>query len=79
MRDALLAHRSQREVIIQQAPQQLPPVALQAILKLAVREPGSAAPIHEPHHQLKLLTTTGKPAGRILAALAGAPSVPAPR
>ena len=57
---ALLAHRPQRQMIIQQAAQQLPPVNIKMLLKLAVREAGGVRPIKEADQRLEPLPARGK-------------------
>ena len=74
---ARLAHGPQRQMIIKQAAQQLPPVNIEMLLKLGVREPASVHPIKKADQRLKLPPACGK---RILAsrlarqATAGAPT-----
>jgi len=58
---ALLAQRPQRQMIIKQAAQQLPPLNIKTLLKLRVREPGSVRPIKEADQRLKQLPAGGKP------------------
>jgi hypothetical protein len=58
---ALLAQRPQRQMIIKQAAQQLPPVNIKMLLKLRVREPGGVRPIKEADQRLKQLPARGKP------------------
>jgi hypothetical protein len=43
--EALLARCPQRQMIIEQPAQQLPPVAVKTLLKLRVREPGRVRPV----------------------------------
>jgi hypothetical protein len=73
---ALLADRPQREMVIQQPAQQLPPVAREMLLKLGVRAPGGVRPVQEAQQQPELLTARRKPSrrGRI-AARAAAPKL----
>jgi hypothetical protein len=54
-------------MIIQQAPQQLAPVAVKTLLKLAMRQASSVAPVQETNQQTELLTATGKPRRRPIA------------
>ena len=44
---ALLADRPQRQMIIQQPPQQLPPVAVKTLLKLRVRQALGIGPVQK--------------------------------
>jgi hypothetical protein len=53
-------------MIIKQAPQQLAPVAVKALLKLAMRQTSSVAPVQKAHQRLKLLTASGKPSRRAI-------------
>src|ERR1039458_173144 len=59
--EALLADRPQREMIIKQPAQQLPPVAVKTLLELGVRETRGAGSVQKANQSLKLLTTTTKP------------------
>ena len=49
--EPLLAHRPQRQMIIQQPAQQLPPVAVKTLLKLGVRERRSVPPSRKPTNE----------------------------
>src|ERR1039458_8841680 len=62
----LLTNRAQGEMIIQQAPQQLAPVAVKALLKLAMRQTSSVAPVQETHQRRELLTASAKPSRRAI-------------
>ena len=53
---APLAHRSQRQMIIQQPAQQLPALAVKTLFQFGMREPSSIRPIQKPHQRLKLLS-----------------------
>jgi hypothetical protein len=59
----LLADRPQRQMIIQQPAQQLPSVAVQTPLKLAVREPGSVRPIQKHKRDSNCSRLEPNPAG----------------
>jgi hypothetical protein len=73
---ALFADRAQREMVIKQPAQQLPPVAVKMLLKLGVREPRGVRPVQEAQQRLELLTARHKPGrhGRI-AVRAAAPKL----
>jgi hypothetical protein len=58
---ALLANRPQRQMIIEQPPQQLPPVAVKTLLKLGVRQPRRIRPVQEAQQRLELLTARSEP------------------
>src|ERR1039458_5421538 len=62
----LLTNRAQGEMIIQQAPQQLAPVAVKALLKLAMRQTSSVAPVQETHQRRELLTASATPSRRAI-------------
>src|SRR6516165_1237118 len=54
-------------MVIKQAAQQLPSLAVKTVLKLGMREPGGVCPVKEADQQLELLPAGGKgsAAGRI--------------
>src|SRR5450755_579092 len=54
-------------MIIQQPPQQLPPVTVKTLLKLRVRKPAGIRPVQEADQRLKLLSA-GRKAGQTLSA-----------
>jgi hypothetical protein len=58
---ALLTDRPQRQMIIQQQAQQLPPVTVKALLKPGVIQASRVGPVKEPDQRLELLTTRSKP------------------
>jgi hypothetical protein len=64
--EARLAHGPQRQMIIKQAAQQLPPVNIEVLLKLGMRQAGSVRPIKKADQRLELLPAGGKgsPASR---------------
>ena len=64
---ARLAQGAQRQMIIKQAAQQFPPVNIQMLLKLGVRQAGGVRPIQETDQRLKLPPAGGKriPAGQL--------------
>ena len=53
---ALLAHRPQRQMIIQQPAQQLPALTVKTLFQFGMREPSSVCPIQKAHQRLKLLS-----------------------
>ena len=53
--EPLLADRPQRQMIIQQPAQQLPPVPVKTLLKLRVRQPSRIRPVQETDQRLELL------------------------
>ena len=57
---ALLAHRPQRQMIIQQPPEKLPTLTVKTLLKLRVRQTGSVRPIEKAHQRLELVPATSK-------------------
>ena len=57
---ARLSHRPQRQMITEQAAQQLPPVNIKMLLKLGMREPGGVGPIKETDQRPKPLPASGK-------------------
>ena len=59
--NACLANPAQRQMVIQQPPQQLTPVTVKALLELRMREVGGVAPVQEAHQRLELLPTPTKP------------------
>ena len=67
---ARLAQRPQRQMIIEQAAQQLPPANIKMLLELRMRQAGSVRPIQEADQRRKPLPAGGKrstasrPAGR---------------
>ena len=72
---ALLAHRPQRQMIIQQPPEKLPTLTVKLLLKLRVRQTGSVRSIQKAHERLELVPATSKRSGpsRIAQAAAAAP------
>jgi hypothetical protein len=46
--------------MIQQPPQQLPPVAVKPLLKFSVREPGRVRPVQEADQRFEPLPAAGK-------------------
>jgi hypothetical protein len=53
---ALLTDRAEREMVLKQPSQQLPPVTVKTLLKLGMFQASSVGPIHEADQRLKLLT-----------------------
>jgi hypothetical protein len=63
---ALLAHRAQRQMIIEQTAQQLPPVNIKMLLKLGMRQAGGIRPIKKADQRLEPLPARSKDtAGRL--------------
>jgi hypothetical protein len=61
LRQAPLADLTQRQMIIEQPPQQLPPVPVKTILELGVREPRGVGPVQKAQQRLELLTARTEP------------------
>ena len=61
---ALLADRAQREMVIEQPAQQLPPVAVKMLLKLGVREPAASVPSKKHSSDSNCSRLAANPAGR---------------
>jgi hypothetical protein len=57
---ARLPHRAQREMIIKQAAQQLPPANIKMLLKLGMREAGSVRSVKKADQRLEPLAAGGK-------------------
>jgi hypothetical protein len=53
-------------MIIKQAPQQLAPVTVKTLLKLAMRQASGVGPVQKTNQRIKLLTATGKPSRRTI-------------
>ena len=58
---ALLTDRAQREVVIKQPAQQLPPVTVKTLLKLGMFQASGVGPVHEADQRLELLTARREP------------------
>ena len=54
--EALLAEGPQRQMIIQQPAQQLPPVAVKTLLQLGMRQPRGIGSIQKAQQRLELFT-----------------------
>jgi len=59
--ETLLTDGPQRQMIIQQPAQQLPPVTADALLQPGVIQASRVGPVKEPDQRLELLTTRSKP------------------
>jgi hypothetical protein len=76
LRKALLADRAQREVVIKQPAQKLPPVTVKTLLQASVIQTSRVGPVHETDQRLELLTAGSEPSRRSrLAALAASVAV----
>lgn len=75
LRQALLADRAEREVVIKQPAQKLPPVTVKTLLQASVIQASSVGPVHETDQRLELLTARSEPIRRPLAALAAGVAV----
>ncbi len=67
---ALLTDGAQREMVIKQPAQKLPPVTVKTLLKPGVIKTSRVGPVHETDQRLELLTTRREPVHRRVAALA---------
>ena len=72
---ALLTDRAEREMVIKQPSQQLPPVTVKTLLQASVIQASSVGPVHETDQRLELLTAGSEPIRRPLAALAAGVAV----
>ena len=61
---ALLADRAQREMVIKQPAQQLPPVTVKTLLQTSVIQTSRISPVHETDQRLELLTAGSEPSRR---------------
>ena len=68
--EALLTDRAEREMVVKQPSQQLPPVTVKTLLKLGMFQASSVGPVHEADQRLELLTTRSEPIRRRPAGLA---------